>query len=88
PQPDSSPARGGASKPPALNPAGLYKREGEDALTEALAALDHASLRALVAEHNLDPSGAAANMDAAELVTHIVAQAKKRAERDEKMFDY
>lgn len=77
-----------AQKLPALNPAGLFKREGEDALTEALVALDHSALRALLAEHNLDPSGAAANMDAAELVTHIVAQAKKRAERDEKMFDY
>lgn len=74
--------------PPAINPAGLYKRAGEDALTEALAALDLGALKALVAEHNLDPSGAAAAFDAPELVTHIVAQAKKRAERDEKMFDY
>ena len=57
-------------------------------MTEALVALDLAALRALVAEHNLDPSGAAAALDAPELVTHIVAQAKKRAERDEKMFDY
>jgi len=88
-KPAPKPARAPAvHEAPALNPAGLYKREGEDALTEALVALDHASLRSLVAEHNLDPSGAAANMDAAELVTHIVAQAKKRAERDEKMFDY
>lgn len=57
-------------------------------MTEALAALDLAALKALVVEHNLDPSGAAAGFDAPELVTHIVAQAKKRAERDEKMFDY
>jgi hypothetical protein len=71
-----------------LNPAGLYKRKGEDALTEALVALDLGALRALVAEHNLDPSGVAGDLDAAELVTHIVAQAKKRAERDDKMFDY
>jgi hypothetical protein len=87
-RPDSAPASGGASQPPTLNPAGLFKREGEDALTEALVALDQAALRALVAEHNLDPSGVAAGLDAPELVTHIVAQAKKRAERDEKMFDY
>ena len=26
--------------------------------------------------------------DDAELATHIIAQAKRRAERDEKMFDY
>ena len=73
---------------PALNPAGFYKRKGEDALTEALIALDLSALKALVAEHNLDPSGVAGDLDAAELVTHIVAQAKKRAERDDKMFDY
>jgi hypothetical protein len=84
PQP-ASPLIGPA---PDLNPAGLYKREGEDALTETLAALDLAALQALVAEHNLDPSGVAAEMDAAELVAHIVVQAKKRAERDDKMFDY
>jgi len=72
----------------ALNPAGLYKREGEDALTAALAALDEAALRALIIEHNLDPSGATGEMDDAELATHIIAQAKRRAERDEKMFDY
>lgn len=71
-----------------LNPAGLYKRAGEDALTEALAALDLAALRALLDEHNLDPSGVAGSLGADELVAHIVAQAKKRAERDDKMFDY
>ena len=71
-----------------INPAGLFKREGEDALTEALAALDLASLQSLISEHNLDPSGLAGGFDAAELVTHIVGQAKKRAERDDKMFDY
>lgn len=87
-QPDSSPAHGGTSEATALNPAGLYKREGEDALTAAIAPLDQAALRALIVEHNLDPSGATAGMDDAELATHIIAQAKRRAERDEKMFDY
>ncbi|HYD87983.1 MAG TPA: hypothetical protein VEA80_10945 [Vitreimonas sp.] len=90
-QPDSSPASGGAAKkpaPPAINPAGLYKKEGDDALTAALVALDAAALHALVSEHNLDPAGETAAMDEAELVAHIVAQAKRRAERDEKMFDY
>ena len=91
--PPTKPARAPAvqaapAQAPSLNPAGLYKREGEDALTEALVALDRGALTALVEEHNLDPSGATAEMDAAELVAHIVAQAKKRAERDEKMFDY
>lgn len=74
--------------PPAINPAGMFKKEGEDALTAALVKLDLEALRALVAEHNLDPAGDTAEMDEAELVAHIVAQAKRRAERDEKMFDY
>jgi hypothetical protein len=87
-QPDSSPTTGGARETTALNPAGLYKREGEDALTAALVALNQAALRALIVEHNLDPSGATGPMDDAELATHIIAQAKRRAERDEKMFDY
>jgi hypothetical protein len=87
-QPDSSPTSGGASETTGLNPAGLYKREGEDALTAALASLDKAALRALIVEHNLDPSGATGVMDDAELATHIIVQAKRRADRDDKMFDY
>ncbi len=71
-----------------INPAGLYKKDGEAALTAALADQDLISLRALVAEHNLDPSGVTPSLTRDELATHIVAQAKKRAERDEKMFDY
>lgn len=72
----------------ALNPAGLYKREGEEALRAALAPLDEAALRALLVEHNLDPAGETAAMNAGELSGHIIAQARRRAERDEKMFDY
>ncbi|MCR6644158.1 MAG: hypothetical protein NVV62_06370 [Terricaulis sp.] len=89
-----APSKPKAKAPPApqetppINPAGLFKREGEDALTEALASLNLAALQALVGEHNLDPSGVTGAMDGAELIAHIVAQAKKRAERDEKMFDY
>jgi hypothetical protein len=86
--PDSSPAGGGASKPPLINPVGLFKREGEDGLTAALTKHDIAALRALLVEHNLDPSGEAVSFNYDELAAHIVAQAKRRAERDEKMFDY
>lgn len=82
------PAKPAAKSAPALNPAGLYKKDGEDALTAALVTLDAASLLALVVEHNLDPADETPGMDEAELVAHIVAQAKRRAERDEKMFDY
>lgn len=76
------------TKAPAINPAGVYKKDGEDALTAALVSLDAAALNALVVEHNLDPAGETPGMGEAELVAHIVAQAKRRAERDEKMFDY
>jgi hypothetical protein len=85
-------ARAGAKKrakaPPAINPAGVYKKQGEAGLTKALAGQDLSALRALVAEHNLDPGGITSSLTRAELAAHIVTQAKKRAERDEKMFDY
>ena len=78
-----------AKKPaPAINPAGLYKREGEAALKKALEGQELSALRALVAEHNLDPSGVTPSLTRDELAAHILAQAKRRAERDEKMFDY
>ena len=77
-----------AVQAPDINPAGLYKRAGAEALAEALRAFDLTSLRALVAEHNLDPSGEAEALDRDALAAHVVAQAKRRAERDEKMFDY
>lgn len=73
---------------PSINPAGLYKKEGEAALSKALASQDLGALRALVSEHNLDPSGVTPSLTRDELATHIVAQAKRRAERDDKMFDY
>jgi hypothetical protein len=89
---DSSPARGGAKKAvvqaPDINPAGLYKREGEAALSAALQGQKLTALRALVTEHNLDPSGVTSTLTRDELAAHIVDQAKRRAERDEKMFDY
>jgi len=74
---------------PAINPVGLYQREGEDGLSAALnGAWDAPALRALIAEHNLDPGGEAGALDREGLVAHIVAQARRRAERDRKLFDY
>ncbi|MBL8545702.1 MAG: hypothetical protein JNL81_04520 [Hyphomonadaceae bacterium] len=84
----TAPPQAGEQSAQALNPAGLYKKEGEDALTAALADHDLSALRALVAEHNLDPSGVTPSLTRDELAAHIVSQAKRRAERDEKMFDY
>ena len=71
-----------------LNPVGLYKREGEDALAATLAKTNLETLRALIVEHNLDPSGETGELDRDGLAAHVVAQAKRRAERDEKLFDY
>jgi hypothetical protein len=90
PQPatPTAPPQAEEQKAPALNPAGLFKKEGEDGLAKALAAQDLSALRALVAEHNLDPSGVTPSLTRDELATHIIDQAKRRAERDEKMFDY
>lgn len=73
---------------PALNPAGLFSKGGEDALRAALADQKLSALRALVTEHNLDPGGVTSVLTRDELAEHIVAQAKRRAERDDKMFDY
>ncbi|HEX8903023.1 hypothetical protein [Vitreimonas sp.] len=86
--PTAPPRAGEQKKAPAINPAGLYKREGEDALRKALDGQELTALRALVAEHNLDPSGVTPSLTRDELAAHILAQAKRRAERDEKMFDY
>lgn len=74
--------------PPLLNPVGIYKRSGEEALSTALSTQALPALRALVVEHNLDPSGETEALDRDALAAHVVAQAKRRAERDEKMFDY
>jgi hypothetical protein len=86
--PTAPPRAGEHKKAPAINPAGLYKREGEDALRKALEGQELSALRALVAEHNLDPSGVTPSLTRDEIAGHILAQAKRRAERDEKMFDY
>lgn len=84
---DEAPASGPA---PNINPIGVYQRAGEDGLKAALNdnGLSIVALRALIAEHNLDPGGEAAEFDRAGLVAHIVTSAQKRAERDRKLFDY
>ena len=92
PAPRKSKAGPGATvaqrAPPLLNPVGIYKRSGEEALSTALSTQELPALRALVAEHNLDPSGETEALDRDALAAHVVVQAKRRAERDEKMFDY
>jgi LPS sulfotransferase NodH len=73
---------------PSFSPVGLYQREGEEGLVAALAPLDAAMLTSLVAEHNLDPVGAAEGLEGEALAAFVVAQVKKRVERDQKLFDY
>ena len=71
-----------------LNPVALFTREGADALKATLAALSAPALAHMVGEHHLDPAGATEGLAKDELVAHIVAQARKRVERDRKMFEY
>jgi hypothetical protein len=75
---------------PSLNPIAFFSREGEDALRQELngQVYSREALAALVAEHNLDPAGAAEGADKAGLIEQIVAQAKKRVARDKALFDY
>lgn len=73
---------------PGINPISIYTNQGEAALRTALAGPSREALAALVEEHNLDPAGEADGADRDGLVEQIVAQAKKRVERDSKLFDY
>jgi hypothetical protein len=73
---------------PGINPVSIFSNQGEQALRTALAAPSREALIALVAEHNLDPAGQADNADRDGLVEQIVSQARKRVERDSKLFDY
>ncbi len=82
-----------APLPPAaetLNPIALFSRVGEEGLRAALAGpgLSRAALAALVEEHNLDPAGTVAEAETPALIEQIVAQARKRVERDRRLFDY
>lgn len=88
PEPASKPADAIVVAAPALNPVGLYQREGAEALAAALADQDREALAALIAEHNLDPTGEAGGLDRDALAAHVVAQAARRVERDKKLFDY
>lgn len=73
-----------------INPVAIVSRQGPDALAATLTAPDftEAALRALVTEHNLDPAGETGGLGREALAAHIVAQAKRRVERDRKLFDY
>jgi hypothetical protein len=73
---------------PSFNPVGFFQREGADALAATLETHDRAALIALIAEHNLDPGEETTDLDRDALAAHVLAQAKRRAERDSKLFDY
>jgi hypothetical protein len=74
-----------------LNPVSVLTQDGEEALRAALGEDRYSAetLAALAAEHNLNPAGATADSaDKGAWIEQIVAQAKKRVERDSKLFDY
>lgn len=73
---------------PEINPVALLTRDGPDALAAALTPFARAALAKLVHEHNLDPAGETEGLDEGRLIAHIVLAAKKRIERDRKLFDY
>lgn len=83
-----APANDAAIAAPDINPIAFFSREGEEALRKELEEESREALAALVTEHNLDPAGAAAEADKAGLIDQIVAQAKKRVERDKALFNY
>jgi hypothetical protein len=60
------------------DPFALRQRLGEAGLREALASLRLGSLRAIVRQHGLDPSGSLSKLnDAEKLRTHILAATRK-----------
>lgn len=71
-----------------VNPLAIVRRDGADALRDALHDVPLTALRGLVLEHNLDPAGETGAMDESALIGHIVRQAARRIERDKKLFDY
>jgi hypothetical protein len=45
-------------------------------------------LRLLIEEHNLDPAGETRGLDRIALIAHVIDAARRRTERDVKLFDY
>lgn len=72
----------------AINPIAIFRRNGAAGLRRELEGLETPALRALIAEHNLDPAGEAAEEGLGALVERIVAAAQRRVERDQKLFAY
>jgi len=87
-KPAPKPVKPAAAGKQGFNPVGLYLRDGEEALAAKLGEEGLPDLLALVREHNLDPTGEAESLDREALAAHVLAQAKRRAERDKKLFDY
>ena len=77
-----------APKTDAPNPVAIFRGEGEAALIAALEQQGLPALQTMVSEHNLDPGVETGELDRDALAAHILAYAKRRAARDEKLFDY
>ncbi len=64
-------------------------RKSPDDFAERLSSFDQGDLRLIVAKHNLDAAGLLKSKTSKKaLVEHIVAAARKRVERDAKLFEY
>jgi hypothetical protein len=79
-----------SARPPvlSLNPVAHFVSHGAEDLKAQLKSAAPAQLKAMIEEHNLDPAGETKSLGPDALIAHILAQAKKRVDRDKKMFDY
>jgi hypothetical protein len=66
-----------------------YRKSTPEEFAARLSRFDAKALRLIVAQHNLDPANELKGKGAKKaLVEHIFAAARKRAERDAKLFEY
>lgn len=71
-----------------FNPLVEYKRDAAG-FEARLAGFDVKELRALIEKHHLDPANVLKGKGAKKaLVAHVLEAARKRAERDAKLFEY
>lgn len=66
-----------------------YKSSGPEAFAARLMKFDAQALRAIIARHHLDPAGTLTGKSVKKvLAAHVLEAARKRVERDAKLFEY